>query len=74
MLIFWLLFGELVVKVILIGQTASYSPEGHNYLAGLFGFCQKDPETEVHQFKHKNQKIRWEKWKVVHSWTAEWGI
>lgn len=50
------LFGELVVKLILTIQTASYSSEGHNYLAGSFDFCQKDPKTEVNQFKHKIRK------------------
>lgn len=47
------LFGELVVKLILIIQTVSYSSEGHNYLAGLFDFCQKYTKTKVNQFKHK---------------------
>lgn len=41
------LFGELVVKLILLIQTGSYSSEGHVYLAGLFDFCQKDPKTEA---------------------------
>lgn len=41
------LFDELVVKLILISQMASYSSEGHIYIAVLFDFCQKDPKTEV---------------------------
>lgn len=55
------LFGELVIKLICVIQTACYSSQGHDHLAGLFDFCLKNTKTGSVSVEAQNQEMRWRK-------------